>query len=78
MREAKALVSLRICADTLEPSLPADAMSTEILSTGVNELTCVTRGSVITGRTGIAAIRSERVGAAASPLARVGSTLINV
>ena len=78
MREAKALVSLCICADTPEPSLSADAMSTEISCTGVNELTCVTRGSVITGRTGSAGIRSERVGAAASPLARVGSTLINV
>ena len=35
MRAAKAQASLRICADSLEPSLLADAISVEIPYTGV-------------------------------------------
>ena len=37
MRAAKAQASLRICVASLEPSLLADAISTEILCTGPYE-----------------------------------------
>ena len=36
MRSVKALVSLRICADSLKPSLPADTIGIEISCTDAN------------------------------------------
>ena len=43
MRAAKAQASLRICADSLEPSLLADVISVEVLYTGAFILMIITQ-----------------------------------